>query len=123
MYIDQLGIWVKDLERMKDFYEKYFLSQAVAKVHNPTEDIHSYLLAFPKGPRLELKQQTSTAENLNNSQQVYLGMIQFSISVGSEEKVKGLTEWLRKDGYTVVAEPKSSGSGNFESEVFDPENN
>ena len=123
MRIDHLAIWVTDLEKMKDFYEKYFLAQAVAKYHNPTKKFDSYFLAFPEGPRLELMHRPNVPKNLNDALKEYLGIIHFAISVGSEKKVDGLTEWLRRDGYTIVGEPRTTGDGYYESVVFDPEGN
>ena len=123
MHIDHLAIWVTDLEKMKDFYEKYFLAQAVTKYHNPTKNFSSYFLSFPEGPRLEIMHRPEIPENLNEALKEYLGIIHFAISVGSEEKVNGLTEWLRRDGYTIVGEPRTTGDGYYESVVFDPEGN
>lgn len=123
MRIDHLAIWVTDLEKMKDFYEKYFLAQAVAKYHNSEKQFHSYFLAFPEGPRLELMHRPNVPENLNDALKEYLGIIHFAISVGSEAKVNGLTDWLRRDGYTIVGEPRTTGDGYYESVVFDPEGN
>jgi len=123
MHIDHIAIWVSDLEEMKNFYEKYFLAQAVAKYHNPTKEFHSYFLSFPKGARLELMHRPSIPENLNDVIKEYLGIIHFAISVGSKEKVDGLTEWLRKDGFKIVGEPRTTGDGYYESVILDPGGN
>lgn len=123
MRIDHLAIWVTDLELMKDFYEKYFLAQAGAKYFNPTKNFSSYFLSFPEGPRLEIMHKPTIPENLNDLIQEYLGLTHFSIAVGSPEKVNGLTEWLRRDGFRVVGEPRTTGDGYYESVVLDPEGN
>lgn len=121
--IEHLAIWVTDLEKMKLFYEKYFLAQAGEKYFNPTKNFSSYFLSFPEGPRLELMHKPNIPDNLNDSLKEYLGIIHFAISVGSKEKVDGLTEWLRRDGIKIVGEPRTTGDGYYESVVFDPEGN
>ena len=62
-------------------------------------------------------------ENANDSYKQFFGLIHVALSVGSKEKVDDLTEQLRKDGYEVVGEPRTTGDGYYESVVFDPENN
>lgn len=123
MHIDHLAIWVNDLEKMKSFYEKYFLAQAGARYYNSEKDFSSYFLSFPKGPRLELMHKPSIPENINDGLKEYRGIIHFAISVGSEEKVNGLTDWFRRDGFKIVGEPRTTGDGYYESVVFDPEGN
>ncbi len=62
MYIEHLAIWCKDLERMKDFYVKYFGATANQRYHDPKNQFYSYFLRFEKGPRLELKRRSFTNE-------------------------------------------------------------
>ncbi len=37
MKIEHIAIWVKDLEKMKTFYEEFFHADAGEKYHNPTK--------------------------------------------------------------------------------------
>lgn len=123
MKIEHLAIWVSDLERMKAFYEKYFQATAGNLYHNPTKQFHSYFLSFQSGCRLEIMHKPGIPANLNDTQLQYQGIIHFAISVGNKEKVNTLTEQLRKDGYDVVGEPRTTGDGYYESVVLDPEQN
>lgn len=52
-----------------------------------------------------------------------LGLAHFSFSVGSKEAVLELTEQLRKDGFVIESEPRTTGDGYFESVILDPEGN
>lgn len=61
-------------------------------------------------------------ESINDVALCY-GLTHFSISVGSPEKVNGLTERLRKDGYTIKGEARTTGDGYYESVILDPEGN
>ncbi|MEN0047309.1 MAG: VOC family protein [Bacteroidota bacterium] len=121
MHIEHLAIWVKDLETMKAFYEKYFQAKAGEQYHNSKRNFTSYFLSFEQGCRLELMKKPEIADKLNEDQ--HLGIIHFAISVGSKEKVDNLTEELRNAAYSVVGEARTTGDGYYESVVLDPEGN
>jgi lactoylglutathione lyase len=42
------------------------------------------------------------------------GLTHFAISVGSKEKVNELTEFFRKDIFTIYSEPGTTGDGYYE---------
>jgi lactoylglutathione lyase len=123
MKIEHLAIWVTDLEVMKTFYETYFGGEAGEKYTNPKKKFTSYFIQFSEGCRLELMHRPDIPENVNSTIAEYIGIIHFAISVGSKEKVDDLTKQLRKDGYTIVGEPRTTGDGYYESVVLDPEGN
>ena len=122
MKIEHLAIWVKDLEASRTFYERYFNASAGAKYHNPTKSFTSYFLSFEGGPRLELMHRPDVVKLLQDGQEV-MGLTHFAISVGSRSKVDELTEQLRKDGFSIIGEPRTTGDGYYESVVLDPEGN
>jgi len=122
MKIEHIAIWVKDLELMKGFYETYFDAKAGEKYHNPTKNFTSYFLSFDEGSRLELMHRPEI-EDVKKGSQEFIGITHFAVSIGSKEKVDLLTERLRKDGYTIVGEPRTTGDGYYESVVLDPEQN
>ncbi|MFK8006139.1 MAG: VOC family protein [Saprospiraceae bacterium] len=123
MKIEHLAIWVNDLEKMKDFYQKYFHASAGEKYHNPTKNFTSYFLSFEEGCRLELMHRPDIPINKNEKINQYIGIIHFAVCVGSKEKVNALTEELREDGFTIQGEPRTTGDGYYESVVLDPEDN
>ncbi len=68
MHIEHLAIWVRDLDRMRAFYETYFEATANEKYTNVTKGFSSYFLSFPQGgPRLELMQMPGIPDTLNNA--------------------------------------------------------
>ena len=121
--IEHLAIWVNELEKMKTFYECYFQAQAGDRYHNSKKNFYSYFLSFSEGCRLELMQKAEIPNNQNDVMNQYIGIIHFAIALGSKEKVDELTEQLRKDGYQIVGEPRTTGDGYYESVVLDPEQN
>lgn len=123
MKIEHLAIYTRDLEKMRAFYEKYFEAKAGEQYHNSTKKFTSYFLSFENGCRLELMQKPTVLKNKNDINQEFEGLIHFAISVGSKEKVNALTEEIRKEGYAVIGEPRTTGDGYYESVILDPENN
>lgn len=124
MYIEHIALWVRDLERMRAFYETYFGATANARYTNITKQFSSYFLSFPQGgPRLELMQMPGIADSANDALTQCMGLVHFAISVGHEAAVDALTERLRADGHVVAGEPRRTGDGYYESVIFDPEQN
>src|SRR6266487_1351779 len=101
MKIEHLAMWVKDLERQKLFYTKYFGAKAGKKYFNPKKNFQSYFLSFESGCRLELMNKREVPENRNDVHQQNIGLIHFAISVGHTEKVNELTAQLREDGFEI----------------------
>lgn len=123
MKIEHIAIWTKDIERLKDFYEKYFHVTAGAKYFNPSNNFESYFLRFEDGARLEIMRKPEIASPEKNLSVELIGLAHIAISVGSKEKVNALTEQLRQDGFQIIAEPRTTGDGYYESVILDPEGN
>ena len=122
MKIEHLAIWVSDLEASKAFYTNYFQARPGEKYVNPQKKFTSYFLSFEGGARLELMHRPDIARILEAGEEV-LGFTHFAISVGAKAKVDDLTEKLRKDGHTIIGEPRTTGDGYYESVALDPEGN
>lgn len=123
MKIEHVAIWAKDLEKLKEFYIKYFSAVANDKYFNPTKDFSSYFLSFDSGARLEVMQMPTIPVSLDNPYQQFTGFIHLAFSVGSEEKVDSLTQQLVKDGFELLDGPRTTGDGYYESCILDPEGN
>ena len=123
MSINHIAIWVKNLERMRLFYETYFGAKSSEIYTNVTKEYSSYFLTFDGTTKLELMHRPSITDSLNNPNKQYIGLIHIAISVGSEEKVTSLTNRLAGDGYEVLDGPRYTGDGYFESTILDPEKN
>jgi lactoylglutathione lyase len=65
-------------------------------------------------------------DNISNKigmKNISFGLTHFAISVGSIKAVDELTAQLRRDGITIIAEPRTTGDGYYESVILDPEGN
>ena len=106
MRIVHIAVWTRDLETMRVFYERYFGGRSGEKYVNRAKGFESYMVRLGD-TALELMRSARIADR----------------STGSAEQVRDLTERLRRDGYAVLGEPRTTGDGYYESVVADPEGN
>ncbi len=118
--IAHIGVYVSDIEKVKDFYVKYFNGSANQKYVN-NSGFQSYFITFDSGVRLEIMAHKNLM--VRNNMDKVNGYSHIAFSLGSEENVKKLTELLMADGYLLLSPLRRTGDGYFESCVADPEGN
>jgi lactoylglutathione lyase len=121
--IEHIAMWVKDLEKQKGFYSKYFSALSGPKYINPTKKFESYFLSFEEGCRLEIMQRPDILKKYEDNTSQYFGLAHFAISLGSKENVDALTQRFRNDGFLILDGPRTTGDGYYESVILDPEGN
>lgn len=121
MIIEHVALYVRDLERARDFFCRYFGSVSNEGYHNPTTDFRSYFLRFSDGSRLELMTKPNLSDHSPPAEGFGYAHIAFSAS--SREAVDTLTETLRADGYAVLSGPRVTGDSYYESCISGPEGN
>ena len=63
MKINHVAIYIKDLEKTREFYEKYFEARANEKYHNKNTGLQTYFLTFPDSEaRLEIMSRPELSE-------------------------------------------------------------
>ena len=123
MQIEHIALWTYQLERMREFYEKYFQARVGSKYQNKAKKYSSYFLSFSSGARLELMSRPGISEQKSQIDEYFAGYTHMSIACGSEKGVNELTERLRNDGYLVADGPRHTGDGYYESVIMDPDGN
>ena len=123
MKIDHIAIWTTNLERLCNFYIRYFDASSSEIYYNHSKEFRSYFLTFDGECRIEIMEMPRIPASKNDIIKQYLGLIHFAINLGSKDRVNQLTEILRKDGFKVISEPRTTGDGNYESIVLDPDGN
>jgi lactoylglutathione lyase len=124
MIIDHVAIWTTQLERLKDYYVKYFNGTANKKYLNKENRFESYFVSFESGTRLELMQKPGIPENLNDPvEKQYQGIIHLSFGVVSMDHVDEKMNELVDDGFKILRGPRKTGDGYWEFETLDPDNN
>lgn len=121
MRIEHIAMYVNDLENAKQFFERYMGAVANTMYHNKTTNFKSYFLTFDDGARLEIMNKPVMNDSEKSMDRT--GFIHIAFSVGSKEKVDLLTEQLKKDGYTVISGPRTTGDGYYESCIVAVEGN
>ena len=121
MRIEHAAMYVKDLEKAKEFFIKYFGAVPNEGYHNKNTDFRSYFLSFDEGARLEIMTRPSMDDAEKTPDRT--GLIHLAFSVGSKEKVDELTARLKADGYEVLSGPRTTGDGYYESCVVGIEGN
>lgn len=121
MKIDHVAIYTDDLERLKEFYLRYFFGKANEKYYNPRTGLQTYFITFDGGSRLELMQRPGLTPR--SGEAFPAGLTHFAFCTGSRERVDELTALLVKDGYILKSGPRMTGDGYYESCILDPDSN
>lgn len=121
MKIEHIAMYVNNLEQAKDFFTHYFHATAGKKYHNPQTGFQSYFLSFHGECRLEIMNKPEM-ERMEKPL-TRTGYVHIALSIGTKEAVNSLTEQLRKDGYKIISNPRTTGDGYYESCLLDFEDN
>ena len=126
MKIEHVAIWAKDIDKICDFYHKYFDGVVHPVYHNPAKQFTSQFVTFESGARLEVMHRPDIDADVGTEAMFHVehcGLTHLSFSVGSKEEVDRLTQKMSEDGIQVVGQPRTTGDGYYESVVLDPEGN
>jgi lactoylglutathione lyase len=123
MTLDHIAIWTPDLEKLKDFYVKYFNGHTNKKYTNHETGFESYFVTFESGSRLEIMQLPGIHENLNPPERQHIGIIHLAFAVENMESVIEKSAEMEKAGFRILRGPRVTGDGYFEFETLDPDNN
>lgn len=121
MRIEHIAMYCIELEAARAFFVRYFQAKCNDGYHNTRTDFRSYFLTFDDGARLEImnKPQLTDGEKALDR----TGYAHIAFSLGSAERVDALTEQLRRDGYSVISGPRTTGDGYYESCIVGLEGN
>ena len=122
MKIEHVAIWAKDIDKVCEFYQKYFGGEVQPLYHNPDKQFTSRFVTFEDGARLEVMHRPDIGHEVAQ-QSEHFGFTHLSFSVGSKEEVDCLTQRMSAEGVSVVGQPRTTGDGYYESVVLDPEGN
>ncbi len=115
MRIEHIAIWVRDIERTRQFFETYFDAEASDRYDN-SKGFSSYFLTFPNGnTRLEIMQSIEIPNDVKCSTKPVTGMGHIAFSLGSKETVDHLTDLIVSAGHNLLSGPRITGDGYYES--------
>lgn len=120
MKIEHVGLWVGNLETMRDFYVTNFKANFGARYDNATKGFSSYFLSFPDGQvRLEIMTKTDITDRYPGG----FGYAHLAFSVENHATVDQMVIDFKKSGIEVVSGPRTTGDGYYEAVILDPEGN
>ena len=92
MRIEHVALYVKDLEKAKDFFVTFLKGKANKGYHNPNTNFSSYFISFDDGARLEIMTRPEIIEEQKHPYRS--GYAHLAFSVGSKKAVDELTACL-----------------------------
>lgn len=118
--LEHVGLWVRDIDAVAAFYQRYFGARIGALYQNPRKGFESLFLQFDSGARLELMKRADVALRAGGEQ---LGLAHVALTIGDEAAVDALAARFIRDGNAPVDGPRRTGDGYYECVVLDPEGN
>jgi lactoylglutathione lyase len=124
MNIEHVAIWTTHIDRMKEYYSRFFGGIPNNKYINKEKAFESYFLEFDSGARLELMYMPGIPENVNDTVQAqHKGIIHLAFGAQSMHEVDNKALQLKAAGFAILSGPRITGDGYYEFETLDPENN
>lgn len=121
MKLHHTAIWVNDLEKIKDYYMRFFHATSNEKYINPETGFSSYFLSFESGSQLEIMHRGDIPDNANDTIKQHKGYIHLSFLVDSRKDVEAKAKELQEAGFPILRGPRQTGDGYYEFETLDPE--
>jgi lactoylglutathione lyase len=118
--LEHVGLWVRDLDTVAEFYARYFQASIGARYENTRKGFESRFLVFSGGARLEIMRRNDVTTRGGDNQ---LGLAHVALTVGDEAAVDALAARLSADGFVPIDGPRRTGDGYYECVVKDPEGN
>jgi lactoylglutathione lyase len=124
MTLEHAAFWTDDIERLKEFYVRFFNGVANHKYTNKAKEFESYFLSFSGGARLEIMKMKGVPGNLNDTvHQQHRGIIHLAFGADTVAEVDAKAMELKEGGYKILSGPRKTGDGYYEFETLDPDEN
>ncbi len=123
MKIEHIAIWTKNLEKLKDFYVRYFNAIPNKKyISYNSIGFESYFLSFQDGTRLELMYHPDLAVIENNTK-IFTGFAHIAFALKSKEDVNIILNKMKNENVKIISSPRITGDGYYEASIVDFDGN
>lgn len=110
MKIVNVGIYVKNIENVKAFFEHYFDAKVDAVLNDEESDYYSYILSLGEGALIELMNKPAIVDEPKDPNRT--GLAHININVGSREKFNEILKEFKEADYVIQYETYSpEGAG------------
>ena len=123
MEICHIGIYTRDIDRLADFYVRYFQGKKGGEYRRRTGDFSSRFVTFGSGTSLELMTRPEGMLRCAERSESDTGLSHVAFRLDSRPDVDALTQTMRREGVQVLSGPRVTGDGYYESCVLDPDGN
>ncbi len=118
MYLKNVGIFVKDLEKAKDFFESYFGAKVLKTYDEPENDYYSYILELDGQAWIELMTKPQIVDQPKDANRTGLAHICFKTD--TREQLNDIIARFKADGYHIQYEPsRPEGPGEVRAITFE----
>ena len=118
MYLRNVGIFVKDLEGAKAFFESYFGAKVLKTWNEPENGYYSYIMELDGRGWIELMTKPGVVDIEKDPNR--LGLAHVCICADTREQLNTIIERFKKDGYRIQYEPsKPDGPGEVRAVTFE----
>lgn len=110
MKIVNVGIYVKDLEKVKAFFEHYFDARVEAVLNDEESSYFSYILSLGEGALIELMNKPAIVDEAKDPNRT--GLAHININVGSRERFDEIVKEFKQENFVIQYETYSpEGAG------------
>ena len=106
MKIVNVGIYVSDLEKVKEFFEHYFDAKIEAVLNDEASSYYSYILKLDEGAFIELMNKPTLVDDKKNPNRT--GIAHINVNVDSRERFESIVDEFKKEGYVIQYETYSA---------------
>ena len=107
-FVSNIGIFVKDLEAARAFFEDTFGAEVAAVYNEEENQYYSYIMDVGTGARLELMTKPQIVDGPKDPNRT--GIVHIAIRVDSREKLNEVIRGFHEQGYHFFYEPEG-GAG------------
>ena len=120
MFMKNTGLFVRDLEGARKFFEDYFDMKIHAVWNEEEKGYYSYIMKFNDDPtvaRIEIMTKPEIVDLPKNCNRT--GWAHICIKVDSKEKFKEILSKAKGDGYEILYEPATVGGQELRAIMFE----
>ncbi len=118
MYLRNVGIFVKDLEGAKAFFESYFGAKVLKTYDEPENGYYSYIMELDGRGWIELMTKPGVVDIEKDPNR--LGLAHVCICADTREQLNTIIARFKEDGYRIQYEPsKPDGPGEVRAVTFE----
>lgn len=118
MYLNNVGIFVKDLEGARQFFEDYFGATVRKEYNEPENEYYSYIMDFDEGNAfLELMTKPEIVDSPKHKDRT--GFAHICIKVPSLAKLDEINQKFKAANYAILYEPATVGGNEVRAITFE----